>query len=68
VREKYKDCKVTPTTSSFALMSEGKLYMIDDSTGSIRERMNSAGTAREWQSLTITGTMSGDRINASSVQ
>lgn len=67
VREKYKDCKVTPATTSFAIMSNGQLYMIDDSSGSLRQRMSSNASS-DWHTLTVMGNMTGDRITVSSIQ
>ena len=68
VREKYKGCLVTPATTSFALMSGGKLYMLDDTNGALRQRMSSATGASAWHTVTINGKMSGDRISAMSVK
>lgn len=70
VREKYRDCRVTSNTSSFALMSNGQLYMIDDTSGQLRQRMasNTAGGSSDWQSVTVMGNMQGDRISVSSIQ
>jgi hypothetical protein len=69
VPEKYKDCRVTPTTMSFALMSSGRLYMIDDTNGVLRQRMSAPGVAgSDWQTVSITGDLRGDRISTSSVQ
>jgi len=66
-REKYKDCQVTPTTSSFAIMSNGQVYMIDDAAGSLRQRM-STNAGKDWHTVTIMGNMNGDRISVSSIQ
>ena len=68
VREKYKGCLVTPATTSFALMSGGKLYMLDDTNGALRQRMSSSTGASAWHTVTINGKMSGDRISAISVK
>ena len=71
VRDKYRECMVKPTTSSFALMSNGKLYMLDDTSGALRQRMSSnttAGAASEFHSVTVMGTPQGDRIGVTSVQ
>ena len=68
VREKYKDCLVTPTTTSFALMSNGQLYMVDDTAGALRQRMSSSTGASAWHTVTITGKMNGDRISAIAVK
>jgi hypothetical protein len=67
VRETYKDCKVTPTTSSFAIMSNGQLYMVDDTSGTLRHKM-SANTSSDWAAVTLMGTKDGDRIRASSIR
>jgi hypothetical protein len=68
-REKYRDCKVTGITSSFALLSNGTLYMIDDTSGAVRQRMASdTGTAIEWRTVTVTGSANGDRITVNSVR
>jgi hypothetical protein len=74
-REKYKDCKVTSTTSSFALMSNGRIYMIDDTNGALRQKVSAPATAevsdapsRDWHSVSVTGNIEGDRIRVSSVQ
>jgi hypothetical protein len=72
VREKYKDCKVTPSTSSFAMMSNGQLYMVDDTAGALRQRMSAntstAATSSDFQTVTLMGTPQGDRISVTSVQ
>jgi len=67
VREKYKDCKVTPSTTSFAIMSDGQLYMIDDAGGSVRQRMSS-GAGSDFRTVTVMGTMNGDRLAITSIQ
>jgi trimeric autotransporter adhesin len=66
-REKYKDCKVTSNSSSFALMSNGQLYMIDDPQGILRQQARS-NTGGDWQTVTVIGDMQGDRISASSLR
>jgi hypothetical protein len=68
VREKYKDCKVTPNTSSFALMSNGQLYMIDDANGTLGKQASSNTGRDDWHSVTVMGNMQGDHISVSSVQ
>jgi len=67
VREKYKDCKVTADTSSFALMSNGRLYMIDDRNGTLRQQASS-NTGGDWRPVTLMGNMQGDHIAVSSVK
>jgi hypothetical protein len=49
-------------------MSNGQLYMVDDADGMLRQRMKSSDGSWESHSVTITGTLSGDRLSASSVQ
>jgi hypothetical protein len=68
VREKYKDCKVTSNTSSFALMSNGQLYMIDDPNGTLHEQASSNTGRDDWHSVTLMGNMQGDHISVSSIQ
>jgi hypothetical protein len=72
VREKYKDCKVTPSTSSFAIMANGQLYMIDDTAGAVRQRMSSntasSAAGSDFQTISVMGTPQGDRISVTSVQ
>jgi len=67
VRDTYRDCKVTPTTSSFALMSSGQVYMIDDTNGALRQKMTSSN-AGDWNAVTLTGSKKGDRIRVSSIE
>ena len=67
VREKYKDCKVTSSTSSFALMSNGQVYMIDDPNGTLRQQASSS-TGSDWHTVSVTGNMQGDHISVSSVK
>ena len=67
VREKYKDCKVTSNTSTFALMSNGQLYMVDDPSGTLRQQSNS-NTGGDWHSVTLMGNMQGNHISVASVQ
>jgi hypothetical protein len=70
VREKYRECMVTPSTSSFALMSNGQLYLIDDSSGALRQRTssNTAGAANDFRTITVMGTPKGGRLSITSVQ
>ena len=69
VREKYTACRITPNTSSFALMSNGQVYMLDDASGMVRQRMSSAKTGgSDWHSVSVMGTMDGSRIRVSSIQ
>jgi hypothetical protein len=67
VREKYKDCKVSPTTTSFAIMSNGQLYMLDGASDALKQR-TSSNTPTDWHSVTVVGNMTGDRITVTSVR
>jgi hypothetical protein len=68
VREKYKDCKVTSRTTSFALMSEGQLYMLDDDSSSLKpQTSSSAASDSEWRTVNIVGKQTGDHIAVTAV-
>jgi hypothetical protein len=67
VREKYKDCKVSPTTTSFAIMSNGQLYMLDGASDALKQR-TSSNTPSDWHRITVVGNMTGDRITVTSVR
>lgn len=66
-REKYKDCKVSPTTTSFAIMSDGQLFLLDGAGDALKQR-TSSNTATEWHTVNVTGNVTGDRITVTSVQ
>jgi hypothetical protein len=79
VREKYKDCKVTPNTRLFALMSDGQLYLLDDQQAMLRGMTGSGRnpgsnvvtigkTEPEWRTVTVKGKLEGNRIQVDSVQ
>jgi len=68
VREKYKDCKVTSRTTSFALMSEGQLYMLDDDSSSLKpQTSSSAASDSEWRTVSIVRKQTGDHIAVTAV-
>jgi hypothetical protein len=67
VREKYKDCKVSPTTTSFAIMSNGQLYMLDGASDALKQR-TSSNTPSDWHTVTVVGNMMSDRITVTSVR
>jgi len=78
VRQKYAQCAVGPTTTAFALHSDGRVVVLDDASNQmIRDRMasgafssnavNASGNLK-WMSVTVTGSDSGDRFNVSSVE
>ena len=67
VREKYKDCKVSSTTTSFAIMSNGQLYMLDGGSDALKQR-TSTNTPSDWHTVTVVGNVTGDRITVTSVR
>ena len=67
VREKYKDCKPTASTTSFAIMSNGELYLVDDASGTLKQRVSN-NTDTDWHSVSINGSLTGNRLNATSIQ
>ncbi|MBI1896574.1 MAG: hypothetical protein HYZ57_20845 [Acidobacteria bacterium] len=70
VREKYAACKVTPTSSQFAMHANGKLYFFDDASQQmIRSHVSSQNLASgDWFSLGISGTQEGDHFHVSSIE
>jgi hypothetical protein len=78
VREKYRDCMVKPTTTSFAIHSDGRLIMLDDAANRLmgqqlasdqfRSRMTDAAGNAKWMSVTVDGSMQGDRMSVTSVK
>jgi hypothetical protein len=78
VREKYRDCMVKPTTTSFAIHSDGRLIVLDEPGNEVvrqqmtseqfRSRITDAGGNSKWTSVTLNGSMKGERLNVTSVQ
>ena len=78
VREKYRDCMVKPTTTSFAIHSDGRLIVLDESANQMvrqqvtsdqfRSAMTDASGNPKWMSVTLNGSMQGDRLSVTSVQ
>ena len=78
VRDKYKDCMATATTSAFAIYSNGNLYVLD-STGNdmVRQQMageafraamtDAAGTPK-WMTVTVQGTPNGESLAITSIR
>ena len=88
VREKYRDCMVKPTTTSFAIHSDGRVILLDEASNqTLRQKVaagefkpsgtggtaatpgSTAGSAgsNDWMSVTVNGSMQGDRLSVSSV-
>lgn len=67
VSEVYKECKLKPATSSYALLSDGKVYLLDDTMGSLRQKMT-GNTSTGWITMSVIGSLEGDKIKVSSVQ
>jgi hypothetical protein len=69
VREKYKDCKVTASTTKFAVYSNGSLTMLDDSSNTmVKDKLvsNPRVGNSEWMSVTMQGSMEGNQLKVSS--
>jgi hypothetical protein len=70
VREKYAECKVTPSSTVFALHAEGELYILDQASNAIvRRQMRNeafqAGMVDEsgeprWMTVTVQGFAAAD--------
>jgi len=77
VREKYKDCMVKPSSTKFAIHSAGKLIMLDDSSNQVVKQaltgdqfqgeLTDASGKPQWMSVTLSGSMQGDRLKVTSV-
>jgi hypothetical protein len=78
VREKYRACMVKPTSTSFALHSDGRLVVLDEAGNQLvrqqlaleefRSAMTDAGGNAKWMSVTVDGSMQGDRMSVTSVK
>lgn len=78
VGEKYKACIAKPTTTAFAIHSDGKLYVLDaDSNKMVQEQMRNEAFqasmsdksgAPQWLSVTVVGTASDDTLSITSVR
>ncbi len=70
VRDKYRDCMVKPSTTSFAIHADGKLYVLDRASNEmVQEQMrNEAFRASmvnqrdgsQWMTVTVQGTPTSD--------
>lgn len=66
-QETYRQCRVTGDTNSFALMSNGRLYKLDDAKNMMSKRVESRSSG-DWSTVVVSGTVSGDRIRVTAVQ
>jgi len=74
----YETCKATPASTSFALHTDGKLYLLDEAGNDIvlQQMRNESfrasladdnGVAR-WLTVMVEGRVSGDRLTISSLR
>jgi hypothetical protein len=78
VREKYSQCVVTPSTTSFAIHTDGQLYVLDQASNDMvrqqmsneafRASMSDGGSGPKFMTVTVVGTPSGDRLSITSVR
>jgi hypothetical protein len=69
VPDKYRDCRVKSSTTSFAIYANGRIYMLDRvSNQMMQEHMLKAGPAArhtkssEWITRTVVGTATSDDV------
>jgi hypothetical protein len=71
VREKYGACQVKPTTTSFAIYSQGTVYMLDASGNQAISQQMTSGTlaggsdqnaGSRFMMVSVNGTPQGDRL------
>jgi len=70
VPDSYRDCHVKPSTTSFAIYSDGQLYMFDRiSNQMMQDRMQNARStaadstnSNKWSTITVVGTATSDRV------
>lgn len=67
VPTEYNDCKVTSSTTSFGLYSNGRVYMLDDPESAVRNKVH-IKPATGWHHVSMTGSMQGGRIQVNSVK
>jgi hypothetical protein len=76
---RYQACQVTPTTTSFALFSNGKVIVLDDagnqyvkqqfvSNDSLKTGITTSTGTPQWMAVTVTGPMVGDQISVTTIQ
>ena len=69
VPDKFRDCRLKASTTSYALYTNGKVYMLDRvSNQMMQERMakaprnNSAANSNDWTTSTLVGTSTSDDV------
>ncbi|HET8546642.1 MAG TPA: hypothetical protein VFL57_01485 [Bryobacteraceae bacterium] len=70
VREKYRDCQVKPTTTSFAVYSRGTIYLLDSAANQMaRDQFASSAAASAdpstgsgFMMVTVKGSAEADRL------
>ncbi|MEJ7608695.1 MAG: hypothetical protein WKF37_21100 [Bryobacteraceae bacterium] len=77
VREKYKDCMVTPATKTFAIHSDGRVIKLNAASNemvsmqlageSFKNSVKDADGKPKWSAITITGAMSEKEIKATKI-
>jgi hypothetical protein len=79
VREKYRNCMATPTTSAFAIHSNGQVMVLDDASNAVvREQLASnpdlksgmadASGSPKFMSVTVNGSTTGNQLTVVSIQ
>ena len=71
----YRECMVKPTTTEFAIHSNGRVYVVDATGNSIiRDHMRgqsaAAGTSGDtgWTTVTVMGSAKGDTLLVTSIR
>jgi hypothetical protein len=72
VREKYRGCMVTPSTTSFAIHADGTLYVLDRASNQMvqeqmrneafRASMTNQRDASQWMTVTVQGTPTSENV------
>jgi hypothetical protein len=78
VGEKYKNCMATANTSSFAIYSNGSLYVLDQAGNDmVRQQMGAeafrasmvdANGSTKWMTVTVQGTPNGESLAITSIR
>jgi hypothetical protein len=65
VPETYRDCKVKTSSTSFALYSDGRVYMLDRISNQMMQEHMAKAPARRgsaWQTVTLVGSATSDDV------
>lgn len=76
---RYQMCQVTPSTTSYALFSNGKVVMLDDagnkyikeqmlSNDALKNGIISATGTPQWMTVTVVGPAVGDQMSVTSIE